>query len=303
MDERQKAGLIEIAGGGIRFGCPLAPYTTFGVGGPAEVLYEAQNIRGLKGVIRYLFRENIPYVVIGRGSNVLVRDEGISGLVILLCGAFRALEMETEGGPNILAGGGVFIGNLLSFCKENGLSGLEFLAGIPGTVGGAISMNAGAFGGEIGSRVIRVEAVTAEGELKVLERSQLRFSYRNLEMEQRWIITRGWFQMVQETASVVSGRIKDFLKRRKEAQPVDYPSAGSVFKNPPGDYAGRLIETAGLKGKCIGGAMISDKHANYIVNRGGARAADILALMDLIRKKVREEHGIELQPEIRVVGE
>ena len=181
--------------------------------------------------------------------------------------------------------------------------GLEFLSGIPGTVGGAVAMNAGAFGEEIASRVKEVHMVDKRGDLIVRDRSsELEFSYRKLNMEKGNVIVRVRFRLTSEAEGTVAKRISDYLKRKKESQPLEYPSAGSVFKNPPDDYAGRLIEKAGLKGKKIGGAMISEKHANFIVNTGGAKAKDILDLIYLSQETVKKETGIQLEPEIRVVG-
>jgi UDP-N-acetylmuramate dehydrogenase len=311
MDKRQKGQLVSLAGENVRFDCPMARYTTFGTGGPVEALYEAGSTELLQQVIAYLNKEQIDYLVIGRGSNLLVRDGGLEGVAILLAGSLAVIEEQKEslsaaneqtGDSTILAGAGVSIADFLAYCRESRLGGLEFLAGIPGTIGGAIIMNAGAFGKEIGSNVEELHVITAQGELVVIDGSQLRFSYRALEIEKGDLIIRARFKLVREAEGVVAERIKKYLKTRKETQPLEYPSAGSVFKNPPNDYAGRLIEKSGLKGERIGGAMISEKHANFIVNTGGASAKDILALLCMARDTVKRETGIELEPEIRVVG-
>lgn len=191
---------------------------------------------------------------------------------------------------------------LLVHCRHRGWSGLEFLAGIPGSVGGAVVMNAGAFGGEVGDRVERLDLFTQEGRFVSVDRSRLKFSYRRFEIAEGTIIVRAHFRLEQASTEMVAEKIAANLKRRRETQPMEYASAGSVFKNPPGDHAGRLIEHAGLKGKRVGNAKISEEHANYIVNLGGATARDVMALMDLAKKKVRETAGIELEPEIKVVG-
>jgi UDP-N-acetylmuramate dehydrogenase len=253
-------------------------------------------------MIVFLQGEKIPYLVVGRGSNLLVKDEGLEGLAILLRGTLAAVAQEGETSRCVEAGAGLGIGELLGFCRRSGLTGLEFLAGIPGTVGGALAMNAGAFGGETGDRVRQVRALDPEGALRVMDRSGLRFSYRKMELERGTVILGGCFELAPDSPAAISRRMASFLKRRKETQPVGMASAGSVFKNPPGDYAGRLMEQVGLKGESVGGAMISRKHANYIVNRGGASAGDILALMERARKRVQEATGIILEPEIRVVG-
>lgn len=303
MDRRQKEELTRLAGQAIRFNCSMAGYTTFRVGGQAEALYEAVDLEILERVLAYLDKEHIPYLVVGRGSNILVKDNGLEGLVILLGGSLARVEEKETDDISVLAGAGLHLVELLSYCRSSGLGGLEFLSGIPGTVGGAVVMNAGAFGEEIASRVKEIHVVNTRGDLIVKDRSsELEFSYRKLNMEKGSVIVRVLFRLTSEAEGTVAKRISDYLKRKKESQPLEYPSAGSVFKNPPDDYAGRLIEKAGLKGKKIGGAMISEKHANFIVNTGGAKAKDILDLMYLAQETVKKETGIQLEPEIRVVG-
>ncbi len=294
--------LVGLVGGNVRFDCPMAPYTTLGVGGRAEAIYEAHDPAALRRVIAYLYEEHIPYLVVGNGSNLLIKDEGLEGVVILLRGSLAGLEKEPGDAFTILAGGGLTIVELLNYCRRQGLGGVEFLAGIPGTVGGAVKMNAGAFGKEIEGRIHGIRVIDSKGNEVLKDRSKLKFSYRNLEMEKGSTIIGGRFRLDRETADTVAARIAECLKIRKQNQPLEYPSAGSVFKNPPGDYAARLIEKAGLKGKRVGGAMISEKHANFIVNTGGATAKDILALLHLAQERVGKETGIRLQPEIRVIG-
>ena len=303
MDERQKAELLRIAAGRVEFNSPMSQRTTFRVGGNADAFYEASNMEGLCRVLPYLVREEIPYLVIGRGSNLLVRDGGIRGVVIFLSGAHAEIDRKKSGGPEITVGAGLSIADLLRWCREAGMSGLEFLAGIPGTVGGAVAMNAGAFGNEIGSRVREIRLVTPGGERMAIDRSRLAFSYRALDLKKGAVITRVGFRLDREDGKTVSEKITGYVRKRKETQPLEYPSAGSVFKNPPNDYAGRLIEQAGLKGKKLGRAMISNRHANFIVNEGGATAVDILALIDTAREAVRKTTGVTLEIEIQVVGD
>ncbi|MBW2117662.1 MAG: UDP-N-acetylmuramate dehydrogenase [Deltaproteobacteria bacterium] len=311
MDKKQKKELTNLAGEDVRFDFPMAQYTTFGTGGPVEALYEARSLKVLRQVIAYLNEEHIPYLVVGRGSNILVKDGGLEGVAILLRGSLAFIEKEKTGlsaadaqagDLSILTGAGLSIADLLTYCRDSQLGGMEFLAGIPGTIGGAIAMNAGAFEKEIGARVEEIHVITAQGDVVVRAGSQLRFSYRALEIEKGNLITLARLRLTREAEGVVAARIADYLKRRKESQPLEFPSAGSVFKNPPDDYAGRLIENSGLKGERIGGAMISEKHANFIVNTGGARAKDVLALLCMARDIVKRKTGIELEPEIRVVG-
>jgi UDP-N-acetylmuramate dehydrogenase len=303
MDTRQKEELIRLAGKNIRFHCPMAEHTTFNVGGQAEALYEAYDMEGLKRVLAYLGREGIPYMALGRGSNILVKDTGLEGIVILLCGSLSRIEEKRTDDMSVVAGAGLRLADFLSYCRSSGLGGLEFLSGIPGTVGGAVAMNAGAFGEEIAARVKEIHMVDKRGNLVVKARSsELSFSYRKFNLEKGSVIVRARFRLIPEAEGAVGKKILDYQRRKRESQPLDYPSAGSVFKNPPGDYAGRLIEKVGLKGAKIGGAMISEKHGNYILNTGGAKAKDILDLMYLVQEMVKKETGIQLEPEIRVVG-
>lgn len=267
-----------------------------------EALCYVRGVQELKEMLPFLNREEIPYLAVGKGSNLLVRDGGLKGVVVVLRDRLASIEDDPNSRAVVRAGGGVGIGELLTHCGENGLGGVEFLAGIPGTVGGALAMNAGAFGKEIGSMVQEIQMVTNQGQLVTAKSADLHFSYRGISIPQGAIIVNGSFQLVRESPETISKRVADFLKKRRLSQPLEYPSGGSVFKNPPNSYAGRLIERSGLKGKEIGGAMISPKHANFIVNMGGARAEDILALMDLARERVKEDVGIELEPEIKVVG-
>jgi UDP-N-acetylmuramate dehydrogenase len=280
----------------------MAQYTTFRVGGPAEALYRVRTLEELCRVVTFLNTETIPYLVLGRGSNLLIKDEGLSGVVIRFGRFHSSVEFERKGEDTVLAGAGLRLSSLLTACRRKGLTGLEFLAGIPGTVGGAVAMNAGAFGSEIKTRVIDVNFVTPQGEQVVKSRRQLEFLYRKLMIEKDWLIVQARFCLEPGSREKISLSLADHLKRRKTTQPLEYPSAGSVFKNPPDDYAGRLIEAVGLKGKRIGGAMISPKHANYIVNLGSAKASDILSLLDLARQMVKAQMGIELEPEIRIMG-
>jgi len=302
MDKRQKKDLERLSGGRIDFDCPMAQYTTLRVGGKGEALYKADDDE-LQRVIAYLNKEGIPYFPLGRGSNLLIKDKGIRGLLILLTGSLAAIEQERRNDFTILAGAGLPLVDLMNHCRASGLGGLECYAGIPGTVGGAIAMNAGAFGKEFGSSVLEVHIITPEGTLEVRDRTQLRFTYRHFEMEKGAVIIRARLKLDKESKEIVAKRIADYLKRRKQSQPLEYPSAGSVFKNPPDEYAGRLIENAGLKGKRIGGAMISDKHGNFIVNTGGAKAKDILDLLYLAQAEVKKGTGIELEPEIKIIGD
>jgi UDP-N-acetylmuramate dehydrogenase len=302
MHETQRRGLVEIMGENIQFDRAMSEYTTFRIGGKADAICFVQGLGELQQVFSYLNKEKIPYLLVGKGSNLLVRDGGFKGAVIIMRGQLATIKQHEKNDRMVLAGGGLTLRDLVRFCSQRGLGGLEFLSGIPGTVGGAVTMNAGAFGRDMGDVVQQVDVVTPEGEFTSRNRSDLAFSYRESSIQEGSLVVRASLQCSQETSEIVSGRVAEYLTRRKVTQPLEYPSAGSVFRNPPNDYAGRLIEETGLKGKMIGGAIISPKHANYIVNTGGATAEDVLRLMEEAKEKVREAKGIELEPEIKVVG-
>ena len=302
IDERQKTALRKICEDGVRFQCPTAPYTTFRIGGKADALCFAKSLAELRQLVSYLSRENIPYLVMGKGSNLLIRNGGFEGILIIVRGELAVIDHPERDEQVVGAGAGLGLSDLVTYCVQKGLGGLEFLAGIPGTVGGAVVMNAGAFGKAVEGALEDIQVLTPQGELNTRRCSDLVFSYRNLSLPEKSIVVRARFRCVQESQERVSRRVSDYLKRRKATQPLEYPSAGSVFRNPPNEYAGRLLEEVGLKGKKVGGAMISPKHANYIVNTGGAKADDVLALMDLARETVKEKTGINLESEIRIIG-
>lgn len=303
MDPRQQDELLKIAVGRVEWNASMARRTTFRVGGTAEALCEIHELENLCRLLTYLGEQHIPYLVIGRGSNLLVRDGGLRGVVILLSGTLGQIDWGTSNGSDTVAGAGVSLVDLLIGCRRRGLSGLEFLAGIPGTVGGAVAMNAGAFGEEISAWIRELRIVDPQGKVFVVDRSRLAFSYRRLDIDQGAVIVQAAFRLNRGSETGVAEKISRCLKMRKGSQPLEYPSAGSVFRNPPNDYAGRLIEQAGLKGTSIGGAMVSERHANFIINKGGASASDILALIDAVKETVRKTAGVTLKLEIRVVGE
>ncbi len=302
MTPLQKKMLQDMGPGRVTLHYPLGEYTTFRAGGPVEALYEAHTLAELIDLITFLAQEKIPYFVIGRGSNMLVPDEGLDAVAISLKGEFLTIEVAEGDAQGLLVGAGASIFDLLDHCRVHGLSGVEFLAGIPGTAGGAVAMNAGAFGREIGEKVAGVELINGKGQKGWLNRERLHFSYRHFERPAGAVITRVLFSLEKESGERIRQRIVEYLKKKKAQQPLELPSAGSVFKNPPGHYAGKLIEEAGLKGKRIGGAMISPKHANFIVNTGQAKAADILALIRTAREKVKARFGVDLDLEIEVLG-
>ena len=292
---------MEIAGSDVRFDRPMRLYTTFRVGGNAAALVRAGSLEVLRHTHAYAGAAGIPWVVVGKGSNLLVSDRGFPGVVIRLRGALA--EVSGDEGEGVLsAGGGATNRRILDRCVREGLSGLEFLAGIPGTAGGGVATNAGAGGWSTGEALRRVELLTEGGEVEDLPAGAFRFSYRGCSLPAGSVVTRALFGVRREAPDRVRERIDRKLEKRRRSQPLRFPSAGSVFRNPPEGSAWRLVAEAGLRGKRIGGAEISRLHANFIVNRGGATAEDILSLMNLAREAVLRRTGIELEPEIRTVG-
>ena len=302
MDDHIKQRIREIGGEAILFDVPAREYTTFRTGGNVEAMYRAGNLQGLKHMVAFLADEGIPYLVMGSGSNLLVRDGGFDGVAIILDGSLASVEGCTVAEPSILAGAGLRVQKLVEYCAEKGLAGVEFMAGIPGTLGGAVAMNAGSWGKEIGEVISEVAVLTAGGIVETRDRLSLAFTYRELDLPPGTIILNAKLGLRFDKPALIKKRVASYLKQRKERFPLDMPSAGSIFKNPEGGYAGRLIDAAGLKEKAIGGAMISPKHANFIVNTGKSSASDIVALMDLATVKVKEVFNIQLIPEIKVVG-
>ncbi len=279
---------------------PLAKYTSWRVGGPAEKMYLPEDKQDLIEFISTLpEQENIYWL--GLGSNLLVGDGGIHGTVINTRGRLKAMYLADT--DKVYVEAGVPCAHVARFCTELGLTGAEFLAGIPGTMGGALKMNAGAFGGETWSIVDNVEMIDARGQVTQRGTEQFEVTYRSVKG-----ITGEWFLSVElilnkGKSELSRQKIKALLEKRALTQPANKPTCGSVFKNPPGDYAARLIEASGLKGYVIGGACVSDKHANFIENTGYATAADIERLIEYIQKQVKQKHGISLQTEVCKVGE
>jgi len=286
--------------GRIVYGEPLDKYTSFGIGGPADVMVFPEGAADVRAALRLCREERVPYLVLGGGSNLLVRDGGFRGVVLHLEGVFTQLNVE---GKRVWAGAGVRLSRLVAFCSKLALSGVECLAGVPGTVGGAVRGNAGAFGGSIADHLVAVRLLTSEGDEHVFSRDRMEFSYRRSSLPEGCVILEAAFDLEQGDTGEIRRRISANLVQRNRGQPVEWRSAGSVFKNPPGEYAGRLVEKAGLKGVRVGGACISPKHGNFIINLGGATATDILALIDLMQRQVREKMQVELELEVRVVGE
>jgi UDP-N-acetylmuramate dehydrogenase len=285
---------------------PMAGHVSWRAGGAADTAYFPADLDDL---VRFLgtLPAGEPVHMTGLGSNLLVRDGGLRGTVIFTHRALRSIRLDHLGarGGGIHAEAGVACPKVARYAALNGLAGAEFLAGIPGTVGGALAMNAGCFGGETWDIVAHVLTLDRSGKTRARTREDYEIDYRRVALKQpseEWFIGAS-FRLTRGSAEESRGKITELLKRRIATQPLGEPNAGSVFRNPPGEYAARLIEACGLKGRAMGNAMISGKHANFIVNRGGARAADIESLILLAEKSVKEKFGITLEREVRIVGE
>ena len=278
---------------------PLARHTSLKVGGAADLFAVPADRGDLQALLSILSEREIPHLVIGGGYNLLVRDGGFRGAVISLA-KLASLELLTGNRLDVEAG--VTNRQLVSFCRERGLAGAEFLAGIPGTVGGALAMNAGAHGGAILELVVGLSTLK-EGSVVTTERGELHYGYRHLELASGEIILGARLQLTTGEPADLAGRIDRYLAHRRQHQNVGYPNAGSFFKNPAGEQAWRLIDQAGLRGYRVGKAQVSEVHTNFLVNTGGATAADFLELARIIKEKVKEQFGAELDEEVRIVGE
>lgn len=278
---------------------PMALHTSWMVGGPADYYLCPTDIDDLAAVIRYGAEHKIPLYIIGNGTNLLVLDGGIRGLVVNLGGAFCYINSNDSG---LAVGAGTPMTLLARTAAENGFIGLEFCIGIPGSLGGAVIMNAGAFGGYIGEKVSSVKLVSIKGELLTLPRESLQFGYRASNLVGRGAIVEVMLELNKGDQAESLKLMEHFLNERRRRHP-NLPSAGSVFRNLPDQPAGQIIESAGCKGLKFGGAVVSEQHANFIVNFDNATAADILALIKIVQEKVREKHNLDLHPEVRIVGE
>ncbi|GAB4400052.1 MAG: UDP-N-acetylmuramate dehydrogenase [Anaerolineales bacterium] len=280
---------------------PLAPRTSFRIGGPALLFASPPDVDALRRALAFCADEGIPWFVMGRGTNLLVSDAGYSGMVIHMGKAWAWLRIS---GSAVDVGAGYPLPALARKAADAGLSGLEFAAGIPGSTGGAIAMNAGAFGGSMAQVVCEVDCILPSGEARSLTAAEMAFAYRHSRaLAESMILTGARLLLAPDNPDEIRRRMADFQAQRKARQPLSAWSAGSVFRNPPGDAAGRLIEAARCKGLRQGGALVSPKHANFIVNTGGATAADVLALMREVQRRVEEAFGVRLEPEIKLLGE
>ncbi len=304
ISEKQVKELRRVVKGNILLNQPMQEYTSLGIGGPADVIVFPEDTDDVTRTIKYLNGERLPYFILGNGTNLLVRDGGIRTVVISLSDSFRHIE-KVGGGQSKLLFAEAFapLVSLIRLSIDCGLSGLEFAAGIPGTVGGGLVMNAGGSLGELKDVTLLMTILNRTGGVSVKRREDSDFSYRNLKLASGSIILSAIFRLKPDNRSHISERVQAILGRRKETQPLDLPNAGSIFKNPKGIPAGKLIDEAGLKGMRIGGAMVSERHGNFILNLGNATASDVLGLMKEIRDSVYRETGLVLEPEVKIIGE
>lgn len=303
MDDALKKKLESLTVTPVLWDCPLRDYTSFAIGGPAAALVTVQNLAELQGVLFFLGEQEIPWRIIGRGTNLLVSDAGFDGVIILLgkgLGTLLRGDAAVNDRVVIQAGAACSLARLVGWCGDQGLSGLEFAAGIPGTIGGAVVMNAGAWGRELAEVLLSVTFIMASGQLCTLPRAELDFGYRiwHDHAEEERVVVGVELQCGMADREDIRDLCQSYRARRREKQPKGTPNAGSFFKNPEGDAAGRLIEASGLKGFRVGGAMVSPVHANFLVNSGGATAAHVFELMEHVRVRVKEDSGIVLEPEV-----
>ncbi|MGE5482295.1 MAG: UDP-N-acetylmuramate dehydrogenase [Bacteroidota bacterium] len=280
---------------------PLKVHTSFRVGGPADYMVFPQSEEQVEAVLRFCRAREIPVFVIGRGSNLLVRDGGLRGVVVKLAGNLAQWEIQ---GRHVWAQAGIALRRLALHAAEAGLTGLEFASGIPGSLGGAVVMNAGAYGGEMKDVLVSVTVLDQNLERREMSPDELQLSYRHsILQDEKMLVLSARLRLARGEPGAIMRQIGDLWQRRASKQPLEYPSAGSVFKRPPGRYVGPMVQELGLQGVRIGGAEVSRKHAGFIVNRGGATARDVLDLIDFVRARIRDHFGVELEPEIRIAGE
>lgn len=280
---------------------PMRTHTTFRVGGPADYFVTPETDEEIAEVIRACREYEIPYYIVGNGSNLLVGDKGFRGVVIQI---FKSMNRITVDGESLKAQAGCGLAQIANAALESGLAGFEFAAGIPGTLGGAVVMNAGAYGGEMKDILVSVTVLTKDGEKKVLSVDELKLGYRtSIIPENEYIVLGAEIQLKAGDRTEIKARMDELREQRVSKQPLEYPSAGSTFKRPEGYFAGKLIQDAGLKGYTVGGARVSEKHSGFVINVGGATASDIQELMARVTEIVKDQAGVTLEPEVKRIGE
>lgn len=285
----------------IKLNEPMKKHTSFRVGGPAKVFLVVHSEEILSKILLSLKERKLPYFVLGNGSNLLVSDQGYDGVMVYLGEEFTGIEVD---GNRIKAGAAAFLGKVARKALEEELTGLEFAAGIPGSLGGGVAMNAGAYGGELSQVVTTVRAMNAVGKVVTLEKNELLMGYRTSIFKlQPFIILDVMLELQKGDKEEILAKMNEYTKARIEKQPLEYPSAGSTFKRPEGHFAGKLIMDAGLRGFSVGDAQVSEKHCGFVINKGNATASDIRTLMKEVAGKVKEQFGVDLEPEVILLGE
>lgn len=280
---------------------PLRNHTTFRVGGKADAFLSVNNEEELKKAVQLCKEKNVPYFILGNGSNLLVSDNGFRGLVISVGEGMASISVD---GNRITAQAGALLSTVAQTAAKNSLAGMEFASGIPGSIGGAIVMNAGAYDGEMKMVVESVTLLTEAGEVCTFTCEEMEFGYRTSRLKrEKGIVLSVTLSLVEGDMAAIQDKMKDFAGRRREKQPLEYPSAGSTFKRPEGMFAGKLIMDAGLRGYTVGGAQVAEKHCGFVINKGGATAMDVYTLIGDVQKKVEEEFGVVLEPEVILVGD
>ena len=284
----------------VKFDEPMKNHISFKVGGKADIFFEPSSIRELIEFIKYVKENNIPHIIMGNGTNMLVSDDGVRGAVVKLGPKLSSIEVIDD---SIIAQCGAILLEVSKIAAANSLTGLEFASGIPGSIGGAITMNAGAYGKEMKDVLEEVEVLDSNLEYKVLQNKEMEFGYRKSAVEKNnYIVLGAKLKLMKWNKADIKSLMEEYDERRRSKQPLELPSAGSVFKRPEGYYAGKLIEEAGLRGMTIGGAQVSEKHCGFIVNKGDATAGDIYNLIKHIQKNIYERFGVKLETEVKLIG-
>ncbi len=280
---------------------PLKTHTTFRIGGPARYYLVPEKEEEVKEALQYAGEKGLPCCVIGKGSNVLFPDRGFDGVVIEIGKGMENIHISEEG--KVTAQAGISLAKMASELAQAGLSGFEFAAGIPGTLGGGITMNAGAYGGEMRDCLVRAKVLTPDGNVRILQKDEMELGYRtSIIQKQGCFVLEGEFAFSHGDTGLIQEKMKELNGKRREKQPLEYPSAGSTFKRPEGFFAGKLIEDAGLRGYRVGDAQVSEKHCGFVINRGHATAEDVVRLIRDVQTQVEEKFGVVLEPEVRMIG-
>ena len=281
---------------------PLSGHTTFRIGGPALYYLIPETMEEVREALDYAKSKQLPFYVVGKGSNILFSDKGFPGVIIEIGKGLERMEIKEDG--TVIAQAGISLSAMAARLAKEGLAGFAFAGGIPGTLGGGITMNAGAYGGEIKDCIQSAKVLTEEGDILELSKEQLALGYRTSMIQKKsYIVLEGTFHFETGDTAAIQAEIRELNQRRRDKQPLEYPSAGSTFKRPEGYFAGKLIADAGLRGFQVGGAQVSEKHCGFVINKDNATAADIIELMRQVIERVQKEFGVELEPEVKKLGE